>query len=299
MPEAVYASVMDAQDTGLMMLSEAGLIVHANPSLIELLGRDLPAGVSIFDALGARPEWMQGVATLTISRTDGEPLKLRLTRRPFQGQHLVTVQIRPTASEIAVLSRKLIHDLNNQLQVISISGGTLSSIASPGSPGWEDATEICEAVEKAHRMLVQLQRLVRNVPIQKNPEPPPATPQKKSPAILLVESHDRIGEATARVLNRSGYRATAVTDPNIAIDLFATEAEDWQLAILSMRLRHTTGIDLARMLRRAQPDLPIILCVSGSEHPDQFIRKQAGIVAVIQKPFSHAELTQTVKKLLP
>ena len=299
MSETLSASLMDAQDTGLVLLGEGDQIVHANPALIALLGRDLPAGGSILDALGVRPEWIQGVATLTISRPDGDPLQLRLTRRPFQGQHLVTVQIRPTASEIAVLTRKIIHDINNQLQVVSISGGTLSSISTPGSASWEDANEICEAVEKAHRMLVQLQRLVRHVPAEHAPEPPPETPQTHSPAILLVESHDRIGEATARVLNRSGYRATAVTDPNTAIDLFATEAEDWKLAILSMRLRHTTGIDLARMLRRAQPNLPIILCVSGADQPDQFTREQAGIAAVIQKPFSHAELTRTVKQLLP
>lgn len=297
MPEA-FASLMDAQDTGLMMLSESNQITHANPALSTLLGRELPPGSSVLDALGVVPQWIQGVATLTLSRSDGNPLQLRLTRRPYQDQFLVTFQVRPTASEIAVLTRKLIHDINNQLQVISISGGTLSSMATPGSPSWEDASEICEAVEKAHRMLVQLQRLVRNVPIQAAPEPPSATPQVQSPAILLVESHERIGEATARVLNRSGYCATSVTDPNDAIDLFVTEAEDWRLAILSMRLHHTTGIDLARMLRRAKPDLPVILCVSSSEYPDEYTRKQAGIKAVIQKPFSHTELIETVQQLL-
>ena len=289
------SALLDALDIGLALIGEDDRIQHANPALVELCGQKNLQGLSLTQAFGASLTWKDGAAGLEATRPDGVSWDARLIRSKVNGYWLVTVRAGSSAGHIAQVTRQIVHDINNQLQVISISGGALSSISVPGTASWEDANEICEAVEKTHRMMVHLQRLARSVPAPKEPEPEPS---ESTVAILLVAKHAALGAASARVLTEHGYQTTATTDPDTALRLFAEGNVDWKLVLISMRLKHTNGLLLARMLRREKPDLPIILFASKENLLDEVTQTQAGISAVIERPFTHADLLQTVEKLL-
>jgi CheY-like chemotaxis protein len=290
------SALLDALDIGLVLVAEGDRILHANPIFTNLCEQGALTGMLLEDALGSPVTWDNDTAAVLAVRPDGVTWSARLSRRAVEGESLITVQVGPSAEQLAAATRKIAHDINNQLQVISISGGTLLSSAPPGSATWEDAQEITDAVEKTHRMLARLQHLARSVPPP--PEPPKPLPEASAGSILLVESHVQIGEATARLLTRCGYRTTLSTTADETLALFASGSDDFKLAIISMQLKQTTGLVLARMLRRATPDLPVILCVTGPTRPSPQECGAAGVVAVIEKPFSHAELTRLITEFL-
>ena len=288
-------ALLNALDTALALLNADGCIQHASPALSSLCGHDHLEGVRLEDALGAAVRWKDGAATVQAFRPDGMQWEAHLSRQEVEGVTLVRVTSGPSAAQLAALTRKFSHDINNQLQVIAISGGTIIASSTPGSPDWEDASEICDAVEKAHQQLSVLQRHARSVPsVQEKPPVAPASIDVDAATILLVDNSEIVREAAVTVLERSGYQATAISNADAALDLFASGVMSWSLVIVSMELHHTTGVRLAQMLHRLQPDLPVILCATSGQEPSAKECEAAGITAIIQKPFSHTSLLDAV-----
>ncbi|MDG1477995.1 MAG: response regulator [Myxococcota bacterium] len=288
-------ALLNALDTALALLNADGSIQHASPALLSLCGHERLEGMRLEDALGAAVRWEDGAATVSAFRPDGMQWEARLSRHKLEGVTLIRVASGPSAAQLAALTRKFSHDINNQLQVIAISGGTLIAGSTPGSPDWEDATEICDAVEKAHQQLSMLQRHARSVPSVQKPAPvTQVSIDADATTILLVDNSEIVREAAVIVLERSGYQATAISNADAALDLFASGVMRWSLVILSMELNHTSGIRLAQMLHRLQPDLPVLLCIASGQEPSDAECKAAGITAIIQKPFSHTSLLDAV-----
>jgi len=295
MPSLPAIELLNALDTALALLNADGTIQHASPDLLRLCGHDSLEGMRLDEALGVAVHWSDGAATVQALRPDGVQWEARLSRHELTGVILVRVSSGPSAAQLAALTRKFSHDINNQLQVIAISAGTLVASSTPGSPDWEDASEICDAVAKAHQQLSTLQRHARGVPsVEKQSPVAPAQIDANAATILLVDSSEIVREAAVTVLERSGYQATALSNADAALDLFASEVMRWSLVILSMELQHTNGIRLAQMLHRLQPDLPVLLCTTSAQEPSEAECEAAGITAIIQKPFSHTSLLDAV-----
>ena len=117
--------------------------------------------------------------------------------------------------------------------------------------------------------------------------------------ILVVDDDPDICWALVHVIAGLGARCIQALDGQTAMQ--AARANRVTLALLDAKLPDTDGLELARSLRAADPEVRILL-VSGYFYKDdpavQTALKEGLIREFIEKPFSHAQVVQTVKNAL-
>ena len=116
--------------------------------------------------------------------------------------------------------------------------------------------------------------------------------------VLLIEDEPHIIEALSFLLEREGLAVSAHSDGVDAAQVAAQTTPD--LIILDVMLPGKSGFDILRELR-AQPDtkaLPVMMLTAKGQARDRTEAEEAGASAFMTKPFSNAEIVQTVKGLL-
>jgi DNA-binding NtrC family response regulator len=78
--------------------------------------------------------------------------------------------------------------------------------------------------------------------------------------ILLVDDDESLVFATELMLKQLGYKVIARTDPLVALQLFRSEPEQFDLIITDHAMPHMNGTELAREMTRIRPGIPVILC---------------------------------------
>ena len=114
------------------------------------------------------------------------------------------------------------------------------------------------------------------------------------PAVLVADD-DAAMRMLCRVnLELEGYRVLEA-DSGDELDRLLGEAQEIALLILDIHLGDRDGMEIARTLRKARPEIPIAF-LTGSGF---YSRDDADAVgdATIRKPFTLEELTSTVSRL--
>lgn len=129
-----------------------------------------------------------------------------------------------------------------------------------------------------------------------------ATALPGTECILLVDDEENLVFGTERMLKRLGYKVIAQTDPLVALQLFRSAPEQFDLIITDQAMPHMNGTELARELTRIRPDIPVILCtgydtVSSGETDDigetaEFINELA------LKPLIRGEIATIIRRVL-
>jgi CheY-like chemotaxis protein len=117
--------------------------------------------------------------------------------------------------------------------------------------------------------------------------------------VLVVDDDPDICWALERVLGGLGARCIRALDGRTALQ--AARHNHLTLALLDAKLPDIDGLELARSLRMADPGI-LVLVVSGYFYKDdpaiQAALEHRLIHGFIEKPFSHAEVIQTVNEAL-
>ena len=117
--------------------------------------------------------------------------------------------------------------------------------------------------------------------------------------VLVVDDDPDICWALERVLGGLGAQCIRALDGRTALQ--AARLNHLTLALLDAKLPDIDGLELARNLRMADPDI-LVLVVSGYFYKDdpaiQAALEQRLIHGFIEKPFSHAEVIETVRDAL-
>jgi DNA-binding NtrC family response regulator len=117
--------------------------------------------------------------------------------------------------------------------------------------------------------------------------------------VLVVDDDPDICWALERVLGALGARCIRALDGRSALQ--AARVNHLTLALLDAKLPDIDGLELARSLRIADPGI-LVLVVSGYFYKDdpaiQAALEQRLIHGFIEKPFSHAEVIETVNNAL-
>jgi two-component system, sensor histidine kinase and response regulator len=121
-----------------------------------------------------------------------------------------------------------------------------------------------------------------------------------SERILLVDDEPSLGMVGQNVLERLGYRVVFQTNSLAAVETFRSQMEEdpFDLLITDMTMPHMTGAELASILRRMQPDLPMIVCTGFSEILDAEKARSLGFQEYLMKPVLQSELAATVRRVL-
>lgn len=119
-----------------------------------------------------------------------------------------------------------------------------------------------------------------------------------SERILVVDDEPAIATMEKLMLEGLGYRVTALTNSQEALDLFTANPAGFDLLITDMTMPHLTGAQLVQAVRAVRPDLPSILCTGFSETINGAKAKALGINAYVMKPIAKRDLALEIRKVL-
>lgn len=116
--------------------------------------------------------------------------------------------------------------------------------------------------------------------------------------ILLVDDELFLVETGRQMLSALGYQVTAIQDSREAYRLITEDPDRFDLVITDQTMPGMTGVELARQIKKLNPDLPIILC---SGYTDAVTPEQAaaeGIAAFLYKPVDKRIIATALRKAL-
>jgi two-component system cell cycle sensor histidine kinase/response regulator CckA len=121
-------------------------------------------------------------------------------------------------------------------------------------------------------------------------------PPDRRGSVIVVDDEPQVRRLLARMLAEIGFSVTVAACGAEAISLLVDRTD---LVVLDIRLPDLSGPDVARLVRRRWPDLPILF-ISG--YPEPALRGPASedlADAFLAKPFTQEQLVGWVSRLLP
>ena len=117
-----------------------------------------------------------------------------------------------------------------------------------------------------------------------------------SPTILLVDDEDAVQKLLSFPLQKDGYRVVEARDGEAALRRFDEETID--LVVLDLALPKLDGLEVCRLLRKAQSRVPILMLTVRDDLGDRIEGLDAGADDYLGKPFELEELLARVRALL-
>jgi PAS domain S-box-containing protein len=116
--------------------------------------------------------------------------------------------------------------------------------------------------------------------------------------VLLVDDEKDLVEIGSEMLQRLGYRVTAIVGSSAAIDLFAEDPFRFDLVITDYNMPGLTGDQMAKQMLAIRQQMPIIVCTGFSEVFDQQRAQAMGIRKVMMKPLTMEAIAHSVREVL-
>ncbi len=129
------------------------------------------------------------------------------------------------------------------------------------------------------------------------------TPIGQSHHILVVDDEDLIRETVAMALQDEGYAVSVAENGATALELLISSAPSplpslFDLAILDLMLPGVNGLDLCRMIRHQNLDIPILILSARASETDRVVGLEVGADDYLAKPFGMRELVARTRALL-
>jgi len=115
--------------------------------------------------------------------------------------------------------------------------------------------------------------------------------------VLVVDDEPEIARMLSRILEAHGYRVSAFTSSEQAMEAFRRHPGEFAAVITDQTMPHRTGTELAHDMHALVPTVPVLLTtgVSGMIAPHALDRD---IARVITKPFDVATVTRALRDAL-
>lgn len=114
--------------------------------------------------------------------------------------------------------------------------------------------------------------------------------------ILLVEDEESMAVGLEYNLTEEGHRVTRAEDGAQALDLFSKQ--EFDLIILDIMLPFKDGFEVARVIRKTSPQMPILMLTARSDARDRIKGLEFGADDYMTKPFHLKELLLRVRRML-
>jgi len=116
--------------------------------------------------------------------------------------------------------------------------------------------------------------------------------------ILLVDDEKDLVEIGKEMLQRLGYRVTAVVGSSMALERFEEDPFRFDLVITDYNMPGLTGDQLARQILEIRKATPIIVCTGFSEMFDPQRAQAIGVRRALMKPLTMVSMAQAVREVL-
>jgi len=113
-------------------------------------------------------------------------------------------------------------------------------------------------------------------------------------SVLVVDDEEMLARAMRRMLEARGYRVTTAHDGNAAIALIRRESFD--VIVSDIQMPGMTGIDLLRVVRAYDLDVPVILMTGAPSIETAVEAVSLGALQYLTKPTPGPELVQAVER---
>ncbi len=115
--------------------------------------------------------------------------------------------------------------------------------------------------------------------------------------VLLIEDEPNIIEAIRFILTRDGWTVDTHCDGATAVATIRKKIPD--VVILDVMLPNRSGFDILADLRAdvATADLPILMLTARGQTKDRELAERHGASRFVTKPFSNAEVLDSVREL--
>lgn len=114
--------------------------------------------------------------------------------------------------------------------------------------------------------------------------------------ILIIEDESSIAKPIKKVLERNKYVVETANTGKEGLTL--AKINSYNLIILDLNLPGIDGIEIAKILKKDKPALPIIMLTARNQMYDKLTGFQAGTDDYMTKPFSMDELIARINALL-
>ena len=114
--------------------------------------------------------------------------------------------------------------------------------------------------------------------------------------ILLVDDEVALLEMMAVLLRRLGYRPTEYSNPQQALAAFEANPAAYDLVLTDEAMPGLPGTALARGVRKARPDIPVLMITGRAEEPMMRAATEAGVAEVLLKPIESRELAAALAR---
>ncbi len=116
--------------------------------------------------------------------------------------------------------------------------------------------------------------------------------------ILFVDDEAAITKLGEIFLGQAGYNITAVSDGQMALQIFAADPERFDLVVTDQTMPNMTGETLTYELLKIRSDIPIILCSGHIEAVCSGSSKANGTSRFLYKPVTPKEMRRVVREVL-
>ncbi|MDH5759665.1 MAG: response regulator [Gemmatimonadota bacterium] len=117
--------------------------------------------------------------------------------------------------------------------------------------------------------------------------------------VLVVDDQVHVAEVTCLHLEALGYRATRMEAGRDVVKNIKEDGGAYDLVISDLSMPGMSGVELARELRVLLPRAPVVVMTGYSEAVTPQELDDAGVVAVLRKPFRRADLKEVLGGILP
>lgn len=117
--------------------------------------------------------------------------------------------------------------------------------------------------------------------------------------VLLIEDEPNIIEAIRFILSRDGWEVKTHSNGHDAVDTVRLRKPD--VVILDVMLPGKSGFDILTEIRADAElsHLPVLMLTARGQTKDREMAERAGASHYMTKPFSNAEILETVRNMVP
>ncbi len=130
---------------------------------------------------------------------------------------------------------------------------------------------------------------------------PPAasSPERgRGERVLLVDDNPGVLETLADLMRHAGYVIEPHERPADALAVVRATPDAFDLVVTDLTMPVMSGLDLCREIRRARADLPVILITGFDRDASPEALTEAGVAAILTKPFESEVFFRRVRELL-
>ncbi|WP_245619911.1 hybrid sensor histidine kinase/response regulator [Desulfobacter vibrioformis] len=116
--------------------------------------------------------------------------------------------------------------------------------------------------------------------------------------ILLVDDEEPIVNMEKKFLQRIGYDTTACTSSGQALEILKTNPNTFDLVITDLTMPGLTGDELARELKKINPDIPVIICTGLEKNDRKAWMDSDNVKEFLIKPVNMKELSRLISRTI-